>query len=186
MLTRFYFAFILMVSAAFAQDFRGSLVGTVNDTSGARVPSAVIIIQASESSIERRDQHQRSRRIPLQRSRTRNLSRHRAGARLRRRQFHRDHQRQHRARYYSHLESGILSTAGNRFRYALFHYLAAHGHHQRRPWRRGDGARSGNYTAGRCAVSPISPTWFPERNRWNLPIPPRRASRRSPSAAVPA
>src|SRR5580700_2669466 len=37
-----------------AQDFHGSLVGTVSDTSGARIPSAVIIIQASESSIERR------------------------------------------------------------------------------------------------------------------------------------
>src|SRR5580658_4350815 len=37
-----------------AQDFHGSLVGTVSDTSGARIPSAVIIIQASESSMERR------------------------------------------------------------------------------------------------------------------------------------
>src|SRR5450631_79176 len=37
-----------------AQDFRGSLIGTVNDSSGGRIPSAVIIIQARESSMERR------------------------------------------------------------------------------------------------------------------------------------
>src|SRR5580692_8768207 len=53
-----YFAVILaLIVSTFsgrAQDFHGSLVGTVSDPSGARVPSAVIIIQASESSIERR------------------------------------------------------------------------------------------------------------------------------------
>jgi outer membrane receptor protein involved in Fe transport len=36
-----------------AQDFRGSLVGVVEDASGARVPSATIVVQASESSVER-------------------------------------------------------------------------------------------------------------------------------------
>ncbi|HEV2298120.1 MAG TPA: TonB-dependent receptor [Candidatus Acidoferrales bacterium] len=36
-----------------AQDFRGSLVGTVRDSTGARIPSAKITIQASESSVER-------------------------------------------------------------------------------------------------------------------------------------
>src|SRR6202162_2927046 len=55
---RSYFVLILALSFAVfpskAQDFRGSLIGTVNDASGARIPSAVIIIQASESSIERR------------------------------------------------------------------------------------------------------------------------------------
>jgi Carboxypeptidase regulatory-like domain/TonB dependent receptor len=53
-----YFALILALFVSTfpirAQDFHGSLVGTVSDTSGARVPSAVIIIQASESSLERR------------------------------------------------------------------------------------------------------------------------------------
>jgi carboxypeptidase family protein/TonB-dependent receptor-like protein len=36
-----------------AQDFRGSLVGTVQDSTGARIPSAKITIRASESSLER-------------------------------------------------------------------------------------------------------------------------------------
>ena len=53
-----YFALILALCVSTfpcrAQDFHGSLVGTVSDASGARVPSAVIIIQASESSMERR------------------------------------------------------------------------------------------------------------------------------------
>jgi hypothetical protein len=47
-------ALIVSTFSGRAQDFHGSLVGTVSDTSGARVPSAVIIIQASESSLERR------------------------------------------------------------------------------------------------------------------------------------
>ena len=50
---RFYFALILTLSLAPAQDFRGSLVGTVNDSSGARVPGAAIAIKASEWSMER-------------------------------------------------------------------------------------------------------------------------------------
>src|ERR1700730_9175927 len=37
-----------------AQDFHGSLVGTVNDTSGARIPSAAIVLHANESSVQRR------------------------------------------------------------------------------------------------------------------------------------
>src|ERR1035441_7925213 len=53
-----YFALILALFVSTfpgrAQDFHGSLVGTVNDTSGGRITSAVIIIKASESSIERR------------------------------------------------------------------------------------------------------------------------------------
>src|SRR5450755_1175267 len=44
----------LLGLACRAQDFRGSLIGTVNDSSGGRIPSAVIIIQARESSMERR------------------------------------------------------------------------------------------------------------------------------------
>jgi hypothetical protein len=36
------------------QDFRGSLIGTVTDSSGGRVPAADIVIQATESSLERR------------------------------------------------------------------------------------------------------------------------------------
>ncbi len=53
------YCFGLILALAFpgwAQDFRGSLIGNVNDTSGARIPSAVIILRASESSIERRTQ----------------------------------------------------------------------------------------------------------------------------------
>jgi outer membrane receptor protein involved in Fe transport len=53
-----YFALMLVLSLSSfsgrAQDFRGSLIGTVNDSSGGRIPSAVIIIQARESSMERR------------------------------------------------------------------------------------------------------------------------------------
>ena len=37
-----------------AQDFRGSLAGTVTDPSGARIPSAEIHLLATESSLERR------------------------------------------------------------------------------------------------------------------------------------
>ena len=55
-----YFALILALFVSTfpgrAQDFHGSLIGTVNDSSGGRIPSAVIIIQASESSIERREE----------------------------------------------------------------------------------------------------------------------------------
>ncbi|HEV2490415.1 MAG TPA: TonB-dependent receptor [Candidatus Acidoferrales bacterium] len=36
-----------------AQDFRGSLVGTVQDSTGARIPSAKITVRFSESSVER-------------------------------------------------------------------------------------------------------------------------------------
>ncbi len=53
-----YFALIFALSLApflcRAQDFRGSLFGTINDTSGGRIPSAAIVIQASEYSMERR------------------------------------------------------------------------------------------------------------------------------------
>ena len=44
----------LLVSLCRAQDFHGSLAGTVNDATGGRVPSAVIILEASQSSVERR------------------------------------------------------------------------------------------------------------------------------------
>jgi len=37
-----------------AQDFRGRLVGTVSDTSGARIPSAVVLLHADASSLESR------------------------------------------------------------------------------------------------------------------------------------
>ena len=53
-----YFALILTLSFApffcRAQDFHGSLIGTVKDSSGARIPSAAIVLQARESSVERR------------------------------------------------------------------------------------------------------------------------------------
>jgi hypothetical protein len=39
--------------AGMAQDFRGSLAGTVSDASGGRVGSAVILLRAAESSVER-------------------------------------------------------------------------------------------------------------------------------------
>jgi hypothetical protein len=47
-------AFFFATFPCHAQDFHGSLIGTVNDSSGGRIPSAVIIIQAIESSMERR------------------------------------------------------------------------------------------------------------------------------------
>ena len=52
-------AVVLMVSVATqavlkAQDFRGSLVGAVVDSSGARVPSADVHLMAVESSLERK------------------------------------------------------------------------------------------------------------------------------------
>ena len=47
------FLFGLISPYARAQDFRGSLVGTVTDTSGARIPVAKITIHAAESSLER-------------------------------------------------------------------------------------------------------------------------------------
>jgi outer membrane receptor protein involved in Fe transport len=54
---RAYFVAILAISfvifSARAQDFHGSLVGTVSDTSGGRIPSAVITLRASESSMKR-------------------------------------------------------------------------------------------------------------------------------------
>jgi hypothetical protein len=43
----------LFVTQARAQDFRGSLVGTVQDASGGRVQSARIVVHATESSFER-------------------------------------------------------------------------------------------------------------------------------------
>jgi hypothetical protein len=52
-------AFLTIIALVFAaqfapaQDFHGSLVGTVQDVSGARIPSAKVVIRASESSIER-------------------------------------------------------------------------------------------------------------------------------------
>src|SRR3977135_3682018 len=53
-----FFALILTLSFApffcRAQDFHGNLIGTVKDSSGARIPSAAIILPASESSVERR------------------------------------------------------------------------------------------------------------------------------------
>ena len=50
----YYLVLILAPSSpGWTQDFRGSLIGNINDTSGARVPSAVITIRASDSSIER-------------------------------------------------------------------------------------------------------------------------------------
>jgi hypothetical protein len=44
-------AFFFATFPCHAQDFHGSLIGTVNDSSGGRIPSAVIIIQAIESSM---------------------------------------------------------------------------------------------------------------------------------------
>ncbi|HEV8038302.1 MAG TPA: TonB-dependent receptor [Bryobacteraceae bacterium] len=53
-----YYALLLTLSVAIcpslSQDFHGSLIGTVSDSSTGRIASAAIIIQASESSIERR------------------------------------------------------------------------------------------------------------------------------------
>jgi Carboxypeptidase regulatory-like domain len=44
---------LFIPSVSNAQDFRGSLVGTVTDSSGARVPSADVHLRATESSLER-------------------------------------------------------------------------------------------------------------------------------------
>jgi hypothetical protein len=49
----FALSLIPALSLAPAQDFRGSVVGAVMDSSGARVPSAEILLQATESSLER-------------------------------------------------------------------------------------------------------------------------------------
>src|SRR5579864_9743143 len=46
-------AIVFVIQFAPAQDFHGSLVGTVQDASSARIPSAKIVIRASESSVER-------------------------------------------------------------------------------------------------------------------------------------
>jgi len=43
----------VLLSLAPAQSFRGSVVGAIVDSSGARVPSAEILLQATESSLER-------------------------------------------------------------------------------------------------------------------------------------
>src|ERR1700733_841438 len=48
------FALFLFTSVAFAQNPRGSLVGTVQDTSGARVAGAGIEVKSSDSAIDRR------------------------------------------------------------------------------------------------------------------------------------
>ena len=54
------FAVVLALSsiptASHAQDFRGSMAGTVTDSSGGRVQSAEIRLQATESSLERKTQ----------------------------------------------------------------------------------------------------------------------------------
>ncbi|MGA2597712.1 MAG: carboxypeptidase regulatory-like domain-containing protein [Bryobacteraceae bacterium] len=52
---RFGFAAALSVIAAvsYGQDFRGSLAGAVADSSGGRVPDAGIVLQSTESSLER-------------------------------------------------------------------------------------------------------------------------------------
>ncbi|MGA3202472.1 MAG: TonB-dependent receptor [Bryobacteraceae bacterium] len=47
-------ALLVICAVANAQDFRGSLVGAVMDSSGARVPSADVQLLATESSLERR------------------------------------------------------------------------------------------------------------------------------------
>src|SRR5271157_2824811 len=43
----------VMTLVSSAQDFRGSLVGTVTDTSGARVPSAAVVLHSDASSLDR-------------------------------------------------------------------------------------------------------------------------------------
>jgi len=45
---------LLMPTASHGQNFRGSLIGTVVDSSGGRIPAADTPLQASESSQERR------------------------------------------------------------------------------------------------------------------------------------
>jgi hypothetical protein len=47
-------AFLLANGGLYAQDFRGSLLGTVSDTSGGRIDGALIEVRAQDSSIERR------------------------------------------------------------------------------------------------------------------------------------
>ena len=44
---------ILALRICCAQNFRGSLVGTVKDSSGGRIPFATLIVEASASSSER-------------------------------------------------------------------------------------------------------------------------------------
>ena len=48
------FSLFLAPVFSFAQDFHGSLLGNVNDSSGGRVPSATIVLRSTESSAERR------------------------------------------------------------------------------------------------------------------------------------
>ena len=50
---KFLFLPIFALSLASAQDFRGSLVGAVNDSSGARIPGALITLKAGASATER-------------------------------------------------------------------------------------------------------------------------------------
>jgi hypothetical protein len=47
------YTFFLIPALSLGQDFRGSVVGTVMDSSGARIPSADVLLQATESSLER-------------------------------------------------------------------------------------------------------------------------------------
>ncbi|MGA8026456.1 MAG: carboxypeptidase regulatory-like domain-containing protein [Bryobacteraceae bacterium] len=46
-------ALAIVSSCCLGQDFRGSLAGTVNDTSGGRIPFAHVVLRAFESSVER-------------------------------------------------------------------------------------------------------------------------------------
>ncbi len=49
-----FLAIFLAPLLATAQDFHGSLLGTVNDSSGGRIPSATILLRSVESPVERR------------------------------------------------------------------------------------------------------------------------------------
>jgi len=49
----FVVALFLIVPVSYGQDFRGSLAGVVMDSSGGRVPDADIVLQSTESSLER-------------------------------------------------------------------------------------------------------------------------------------
>src|SRR5215472_11704479 len=52
-LTRLFLAVLLLPIALIAQNPRGTLRGVVQDTSGARVPGARILVQAADSSLQR-------------------------------------------------------------------------------------------------------------------------------------
>src|SRR5208283_3337478 len=49
----FVLALCLVPRVSCAQDFRGSLAGVVMDSSGGRIPEAAIVLQSTESSLER-------------------------------------------------------------------------------------------------------------------------------------